>query len=244
MMITRLRLFLIIVLVASGISANAKNLKSTLNNLTESLERLSAIKKSEVLPLEEKREIQLEASKTAFNRVIDLALEELNNLKKRLEKYSGPKEQLKLVGQFIDFHQKVRNQINQDIAWEEVRAIAQEFKKWREEFYIEKVTLIVNAVTALQNQEIIKTAENRLAKVNKDIKLIKNYLRPTKWNEAEKLIVNAKNAIEEAGEINITVQKLLQEMELKEIDNLLEESIQKITEAYQNFIALGKLVKG
>ena len=80
-----LKILLTFSLLASGTFASAKISQSSLQNLQDSLDQLIIVKNSNVSS-EEKFEADLTARQAAFNRILDLNIEELGGLKKRVEK--------------------------------------------------------------------------------------------------------------------------------------------------------------
>lgn len=225
----RVTKILLIFLLLSGCSAAyAKNLKSSLNDLIESLDQLIVIKKSNSLPADEKNAIEIEARKATFSQVLDLASEEIKGLIKKLEKTKSGQSQIDQLNEYLDYYELIKGKIYQKIEAAELIDVAQRFKKWREEIYNKETEGIISFILAHQNREMIKIAEIRLGKILKDWKIIKALLKTGQWNGAEELIGKAKTLINEAKELN---QRALH-----------EQSVQKISEAYQNFIALSALV--
>lgn len=224
-----LKTLLILTLLLNGAFAGAKSAgwRTSLNNLQESLGQLVIIKSSDRLPSEERVAVDIEARKTAFNRVLDLAAEELTDLKKKLEKLTHPDrlKHLDTITEYQSYYEIIRGQINKEINLEEVVDIATKFKKWRETTYNRGAIKIIDFILVFQNQEAIKVAENRLDRIMRDFKVIKSYLMPNEWSLAEKLVDDARNLINEAkkGEVPVVTQK--------------------ITAAYKNFITLSEMVR-
>lgn len=229
---------LITLLLGSGLFVNAKTTKSSLNSLTESLEQLVVIKKSDQLSSNEKDAIEITARQATFNRVLDLIVEELENLKKRLGKINHPNKtaHVNSINEYLTYHEIIRGQINKDMSADEIIDIASKFKKWRETNYLKEISKILDFVAVFQNQEAIKTTENRLERIVRDFKTIKTYLLPAEWKLAEKLLSDARKLIEEAKAINRTA--------LESFDNaLIQQANQNLTSAYKNFIALSEMVQ-
>ena len=222
-----LKILLTISLLTSGTLTNAKISQSSLDTLQESLEQLVSIKSSSQLPSEEKQIVEIEARKTAFNRVLDLDTEELGGLRKKLEKLTNAErlKHLNTIEEYRSYYEIIRGQINKEINLVELVEIATGFKKWRETIYNKELTKIVNFILIFQNQEVIKIAENRLNRITRDFKFIKSHLMPNQWGLAEKLVDDAGKLINEAKTANVELQT------------------QKITSAYKNFIILSEMVK-
>ncbi len=234
-----LKVLLIIPLLANGYLAGAKSAdrRTSLNNLQESFDQLITIKNSQLL-LNERGAIELVARTAVFNRVLDLANEELSDLKKKLEKLSNPDrlQHLNNIKEYQSYHETVRGQINREIDLKELVDIAAKFKQWRETVYNKEIEKTINFVLVFQSQEAIKTAENRLDRIMRDFKIIKSYLMPNEWGVAEKLVDDAKNLIKEAKKINVEAQTSFNEVGI-------QTATQKIAAAYKNFIAISDMVK-
>lgn len=234
-----LKVLLIIPLLANGYLAGAKSAdrRTSLNNLQESFDQLITIKNSQLL-LNERGAIELVARTAVFNRVLDLANEELSDLKKKLEKLSNPDrlQHLNNIKEYQSYHETVRGQINREIDLKELVDIAAKFKQWRETVYNKEIEKTINFVLVFQTQEAIKTAENRLDRIMRDFKIIKSYLMPNEWGVAEKLVDDAKNLIKEAKKINVEAQTSFNEVGI-------QTATQKIAAAYKNFIAISDMVK-
>ncbi len=231
-----------------------KDLKPALNNVVESLEQLIAIKNSD-LSSTEKDSIETEAKKTAFNRILELSIEEVKNLKKKLEQFSNfPKEEFILLNQsyvsslsdYQSYYELVRQQVNKNISLNELVDLAQKLQNWRETNYHKQINKITNFILIIQNQSILQVTENRLRKISRDSKAIKSLLKITKWNEADALLEEAGGFVKKARKINDDAQDLFLNQEVKQsdskIESLIKESTENITKAYQNFINLGELV--
>lgn len=226
--------------------SHGKNLKPALNSVVESLEQLTAIKNSDLYSIE-KDNIETEAKKTAFNRILELSIEEVKNLKKKLEQFDDfSKEETSLLNQnyisslsdYQSYYELIRQQVNQNISLNEVIDLAQKLKSWRESSYHKQINKIANFILVLQNQAMLEVTENRLRKISRDSKAIKSLLKTIKWTEADRLLEEAGDLIKEARKINNDAQK----QNDSETEPLIKESTENITKAYQKFIALGELV--
>lgn len=225
-------IFLNIVVVVDG-----KGLKPALNNVVESLEQLAAIKNSDISSIE-KDGIETEAKKTAFNRILELSIEEVKNLKKKLEQFNNNQVYISNLSGYQSHYELIRQQVNQNISLNELIDLAQKLKSWREINYHKQINKIANSILIFQNQTMLKVAENRLRKISRDSKAIKSLLKPIKWNEADTLLEEAGSLIKEARQINNDAQK----QDDSKTELLIKESTENIIRAYQNFIALGELV--
>ena len=244
-----LNVIFIFFLLAIGPIVHAKSLRPALNNVIESLEQLIAIKNSDnYLSSDEKADIEVEAKKTALNKILELSIEEVKNLENKLEQFNDfSSEEISLLNQshinalsdYKSYYESIRQQVNQNISLNEVVDLAQKLKNWRENNYHKKINKIADFVLVFQNQETLKVTENRLSKILRDSKAIKSLIKPTKWAEADKLLETAKKLILEAREVNNDAQDFSLE---SKTESLVKKSTQNIIEAYQNFIALSELV--
>ncbi len=239
----------ILFLLVIGPTVHAKSLKPALNDVIESLEQLIAIKNSEnYLSSDEKANIEVEARKTALNKILELSIEEVKNLKDKLEQFDDfSSEEIGLLNQnhinalsdYESYYESIRQQVNQNIGLSEVVDLARKLKSWRENNYHKKINKIASFVLVFQNQETLKTAENRLNKILRDSKAIKSLVKTTKWGEVDKLLEVAEKLIKEAKKINNDAQNFSLDLET---ESLIKKATQNIIEAYQGFITLGKLV--
>lgn len=223
-----LRTLLLFALLGSG-GVSAKTIKSSLDDLLESIEQLTVIKNSGKAPSEEKSAVEINARTATFNRVLDLASEELKELERRMDKIDRPNQEqyANLIGEYLNYYEIIRGQINREISLNELVDIAARFKKWRETDYAKEIKKVADFVLVYQNQEMIRVAKNRLERISADFKTIRGLIMPNQWGLAEKFLADAKNLIEEAEQANSEAQK----------------KFEKITLAYKNFIMISKMIR-
>lgn len=238
-------------------------------DLVESVEDLRDAKGQEG-----EREARLKALREAVNFSIaeteDLAkkLNALSNLSEDAEKLR--EEHLKTLESLLKFQNDFLAKLdNPELTLEDIKALAAEFKKWRDEVYYPATREIIDFLLVFQAADILKIAQSRFAKITGDLRKLKfskvidvPKLQPF-LNEAgqyldeaallhgealEMLFATATAAtttpeISETATTTATVDTAADPIEERTIRDVLEEMILLIKQAYKNFIAMSDLVK-
>jgi len=123
----------------------------------------------------------------AFYKVMELSGAELQNLNKTLNdlkidnnseemnQYAQEKtEFLKTIFQFEEYNQEIKDKISEAKNITSLKSLAIEFKNWRENTYNPQAQIIVNFSLLLQQKTILDTANDRLNKIQQDVKKLEN----------------------------------------------------------------------
>lgn len=227
------------------------DIAQALENLTDSLHLLSAIKASK-RPVDPATHIT--AIQAALNRIIDLSGEEIKNLENRLSSLAAlsqdqEKTRDEYFNQLADFHlyyKTTREAINQNITLANLLKISNALKKWREASYAPAIAPMVNFSAVLQNKNTTATAARRLAGIMKDEKRIRNALSPSKEIIFSQLIKKAQGAITQATALNARAEDALASPDNHDADAIdvsVDNADALIRQAYAYFIAMSKLLK-
>lgn len=227
------------------------DITQALENLTESLYLLSAIKASK-RPIDPATHIT--AIQAALNRIIDLSGEEINNLEDRLSSLatlSDDQEKIRdeYLNQLSDFrshYETTRESINQDMPLKNLLKISNDLKAWHETSYTPVIAPLVNFSATLQNKNTIAIAARRLADIMKDAKKIRSSLSPSKEIIFNQLIKKAQGAITQATALNTRAEDALaapRNDDTGAIDVFIDNADALIRQTYTYFVAMSKLLK-
>jgi hypothetical protein len=145
-----------------------------------------------------------------FRKVLDLSTAEVKDFEFKLltvdkdEAFEPWKEEAmkSLTGAkvFIDSQKELLTD-PKSLDFSEVKAIAENFKAWREKEYLPLVSQAQNFLLVKQEAKAVGTAQARLGKITTDLKNIKQS-KVTNSSEIKKLLDGSKNLIEEAADLN------------------------------------------
>lgn len=227
-------------------------LQSDLSRLTESLDLLNSIKAG-------KRITDATPFQTALNGVLNISEEELRSVTVRIGTQSSgltDKEielQNELMGDLANLSSHVRAvriDATQKTGTSAILSLAQAFKEWRDGPYVTTMTRAIAFADVFENEDSIKAAGSRLAAILKDEKKIRDRLSGTKRTEFARLIKKAQGELRKALDLNGRAKAALipdPEKETnddeKSIDELVRQSGMLVNEAYNDFIAMSKLIK-
>jgi len=163
-----------------------------------------------------------EAKQTLILKVLNLSSLEATELRNNLknlgeleETYAESRDQfLRELDSILDYCESFKDVLADDLNLEEVMAVGDAFKDWRETNYEGEIKKIVDFVLVFQQDKTLKIAENRLEKTSKD--LAKNKTSRIK-NEASRLLGQIKSSLEDARNFNETAKALF--LPVEELDD-------------------------
>lgn len=148
----------------------------------------------------------------AFYKVMELAGAELQNLNttlndlkidnasEEMNQYIQEKtEFLKTISQFDAHNQDTKDKISKTKDITGLKSLAIEFKSWRENTYNPQAQIIVNFSLLLQQKTILDTANDRLDKIQQDVKKLEN-LGIDQINKLNSLLDKSKKDLNEANQ--------------------------------------------
>jgi hypothetical protein len=130
----------------------------------------------------------------------NLKIDNNNDKSEEMNQYTQEKaEFLKTISQFEVYNRDTKDKISKtkDIAG--LKSLAVEFKNWRENIYNPQAQIIVNFSLLLQQKTILDTANDRLNKVQQDVKKLEN-LGIDQINKLNSLLYKAKINLDEANQ--------------------------------------------
>jgi hypothetical protein len=155
-----------------------ENLKAPLGEVMNKLDELVELKDDNTLSEEEKEEKEILVRQEILNKIVDLSLLEVENLKNRINSLDLELEnQIIIAEKFLEILEKnieYSNELKEsndkkDITLEEVKNLAQEYKDWRENNYSKYVKKIFTFILVFQEKQVLKMANTRLDKIMSDL---------------------------------------------------------------------------
>lgn len=232
-------------------TASTEALQSDLSRLTESLDILNSIKAG-------KRITDATPLQTALNNILSISEEEIRSVTAQLGAQTRLSEeeasvQNSLIANLADLavHIKsVRTDTTQESGISAVISLAQKLKEWRDSPYTATMTQAVAFVSIFENEDSIKAADVRLASILKDGKKIRGILSATKNTAFMRLIKKVQGELKKAVDMNARAKAVIIPDIEKEttddkdsIDELIRQSNSLVNDAYNDFIAMSKLIR-
>ena len=231
-------------------TAPTDTLQNDLSRLTESLDLLNAIKTG-------KRPTDATSLQTALNNVITISEEEIRNVSVQLAAQSGlTDEESALRDSLITdlsslkLHAKaVRTDTTQESGISAVIALAQKFKEWRDGPYAATMRQAIRFVSVFENDASIIGASARFAAIAKDENKIRSFLALFRTTPFTRLMKEAQSKIKKATNLNTRAKAaLMPDTEQPAdhddtIDEMIRQSNTLINDAYNDFIAMSRLIK-
>ncbi len=230
----------------------ADGIQSELGRLTESLDLLTAIKAG-------KRPTDATSLQTALNDVLRLSEEEVRSVSVRLAAQDGLTDeeknlQEKLVADLAGLKlqiKSVRMDATQEAGPSAVTSIARQFKEWRDGQYAATIGEAAAFVGAFENGDAVKAANARLGAILKDEKKIRSLLPALKTAPFMRLIKKAQGELKKAADLNARAKAALipdpdtagTAEDGDSADGMASESNALVNAAYDDFIAMSKLIK-
>lgn len=144
----------------------------------------------------------------------------------------------------------VRVDTTQESGTSAVISIAQKFKEWRDGAYTATMTQAAAFVDIFENEDSIKAANARLASIMKDEKKIRGMLSGKKAGAFTHLIRRVQVGLRKAGDLNARAKAVIIPNHEKEainnedsIDEMIRQSNALVNDAYDDFIAMSRLIR-
>jgi hypothetical protein len=268
----------VITLIATGffaagtpfVHAQSEAIKEAREAVISSVNKLSEVGDRNLSPAEkEKKEISLR--KEALERIVTLSILETDEISLKLVTLtkSVPDEFIPLhnifiseTEEYLDYLALLKRNIRTLDSAEEISELAGSLKAWRETTYNPEIKKMVEFILAFQNKLILEKADERLKKINQDIK------RLGKENSSENLVQQAAVNLEKAHRANESAMEQLKEYiprtdaelsalsepvpqlmktqalpEPPTVRERIEDSLLNIRKAYKNFIEINDSIK-
>ncbi len=254
---------LLIFILILGMNQKVQAQTSILQKILEDLEEL-------VKP--EKNQISLKDQIQIFQKIIDLSLNEVKDLKIKilaLENLDPSttkflEEKIFELNEVIKYYEDQKEEIEKnkdEIDERSFKILVQEFKAWREKKYLPLIEEVSNFLLIHQIKTIEKIALNRYQKIKNDLEKLKK----KNLKGIDKLLEELEKAgrsINEALQINERAIRIFWGIEILTqtsttssmatssfeevmiIKDLVQKSLNKIKEAYEIFIEMSKQVRG
>lgn len=249
--------------------ASAQELENALKGVAEKLEEIEAIEQNKELSIEEREQLETKARKEALYRIFDLTLLEDQDLKDKLsglENLNDEQEEmreslLKIFTENENAYDEMKKRLEDAETLEDVKQLATDFKNWRKAVYDPKVKKIIAFTLVFRQKAILTITQSRFTKIASDLKKLENTKLISEQDTAEYLKKAADN-IKKAEELNQKTLELIklseenattttdllkksdgEEEEKPEAKELIEESLNNIKSAYQNFIEISGIVR-
>lgn len=197
----------------SSAHAESGAVQKAIENVKESIGDLVGAK-------DEKTSDELGLRISTFRKVLELSIAETKNFKVSLIAIETKDEDilrwknamLETLKTAAEYFEKELNWLSDNektLTSDGIKAVAEQFKKWRENNYLSEVDQIQEFLLLEQEMSAIKTAERRLLKVTGEVKKILKTKGTTKQgNELTRLLGIAVKTITESRNLNEEGQKL------------------------------------
>jgi hypothetical protein len=240
--------------------AGAQELENALKGVAEKLEEIEVIEQNKELSIEEREQLETKARKEALYQIFDLTLLEDQDLKDRLSSLENLNEEqekireslLKIFTENENAYEEMKKRLESAETLGDVKQLATDFKNWRKMVYDPKVKKIIAFTLVFRQKAILTITQSRFAKITSDLKKLENTKLISAQDTAEYL-KKASDHIKKAEELNrqaLKSVKLSEEKEFEEEEGekpeareLIEESLNNIKSAYQNFIEISGIVR-
>lgn len=191
--------------------AESNTAQKALENVKESVEMLIEAKDQN-----EANELTLRIE--TFKKVIDFSIAEAKDLKIKLLAMDEElptstvfwrESAINRLNDAINYYDDEKENIEkmEDISVEDIKSIAGQFKKWREETYIPLQNEINDFFFIEQEQNAIETANNRLKKVGDDITKLKK-AKIKNISKLEEMFKKAEKTLKESAEFHNKAEKM------------------------------------
>ncbi|MDP2650583.1 MAG: hypothetical protein Q8P04_00590 [bacterium] len=204
-------------------------------------------------------EEKLAKAKEDLTKALDLSLKKVDGLKSRLNKLNFPEssreeelknEALRNLDAYTGYYNEAKEDLEKKGSLEEVKDLAKDVKEHRDTIYTPGVEEIVRFVLVFYNEGVLGTANDRLGKIETDVKkldklgVIKEGDFRGKLDEAGKLLQEAADLQGKAKEIilSATSTDLVKEKK-PSAKNMIEDSLNNVKTVYDIFLELNQVVK-
>ncbi len=204
-------------------------------------------------------EEKLSKAKEDLTKALDLSLKKVDSLRSRLDELNFPElsreeelknEALSNLDAYTDYYGKAKEDLEKKNSLEEVKNLAKDVKEHRDTIYTPGVEEIVRFVLVFYNEDVLGTANDRLSKIETDVKkldklgVIKEANFRGKLDDADKLLQKAATLQGGAKEIilSATSTDLMKERK-PSAKEMIENSLNNIKSVYTIFLELNQAVK-
>jgi|SRR3989338_732912 len=202
--------------LSAKIAYGGNDLKSTLREVAEKIEEISAIKNNESLDKEEREKRELRARTEALAKIFELTLLEDNDLKNRLlvlknltdEQIKIKDALLKLLGENKNAYDELRPRLESAVILNQIKQLAADFKNWRRSVYNPKVEKILSFSLVFQQKNTLNIAENRLKKIQSDLQRLED-ASVIKKEDTTSLLRKAIQELNQAKNLNRQAEELV-----------------------------------
>ena len=248
-------------------------LKNTLGEISGKVENIGKIQENRGLTSQEKNIQETEARKQALSKIFEITLLENKDLKENLGAVNNLTDEeqkikialLKSLEENRPTFQLMENRLGEAETLNEIKQLASDLKNWRSSVYNPKAENISIFTLIFKQKGSIKTAGERLQKIEKDLK---NYeSAELKGDDINKLIKKSADGINNAEALNNKSEKMITEILNQKLftpiglfsklslKNLFSkntpatakkhagDALQQLQSAYQTFIDIGELAK-
>jgi hypothetical protein len=257
-------------LILPSCFALAADLNENASALNESVDALLEIKDDSALSETERGLKEIDARKKVIVEAVRLSVAEINGLKENLSKNKPAEAELKLKAasffSYLDeaaaYFESAGIKAGELTDLEEIKALANELKDYRENNYNPRLQKIVDFFLWLQIDNLISAAETRWQKINLEIKKFEKYelidpgVFSADMENAQKYLAGAKEISQEAGKMIIetnldelnpplsdadAIEKLSAEPAIKpSARELLGNSLKNLRSSYEIFVKISR----
>ncbi|MBI2594960.1 MAG: hypothetical protein HYW38_01725 [Candidatus Colwellbacteria bacterium] len=204
-------------------------------------------------------EDKLAKAKEDLTKALDLSLKKVDSLKGRLNELNFPElsreaelknEALRDLDTYADYYNKAKENLEKTDSLEGVKELAKDVKEYRDATYTPGVEKIVRFILVFYNEEVLGVANDRLGKIEADVKkldklgVIKESDFRGKLDEAGNLLGEAAKLQGEAKKIilSATSTDAVKEKKMSARD-MIEKSLNNVKTVYDIFLELNQSVK-
>lgn len=250
--------------------AQSEAIKSAREEAITTIEKIG-----EALPQNTEKEILLK--KEALEKVLNLSIVETADLLKKISELRNLEPEVvvlrdRLIITLDLFYQNIiltKDLLSQSNTLETVQSLAGSFRKWRESEYDPVVREVIEFLLAIKNNEVLKIADQRYAKISEDIEKFSGEtaaleLHRALLNHAALMLGDARQTNNQAVSaiikhstekyasenqedkrkkiMNVNIAPETNKEKVVNIRDLIEHSLKNIQIAYQDFIELNKFL--
>ncbi len=207
-------LFIAAILSSNFVYAESKPVEEALENVKDGVSDLVTAK-------DEKDSLSFPLRAETFKRVVELSLSEAKELKLKLLAFDSittsslvgnwRNEMIQDLNEALSYYERQKELKNEPQTIEEVKALAQGFKTWREENYLPLANETNEFLLVKQEEKAIEVALKRSKKINEDLlKLQKSKILAITKNlgQLNKLLLKADSLIGESKKQNEAAYQL------------------------------------
>lgn len=204
-------------------------------------------------------EEKLAKAKEDLAKALDLSLKKVDGLRSRLNELNFPEssreeelknEALRNLDAYTGYYNEAKENLEKKDSLEEVKDMAKDVKEHRDAIYTPGVEEIVRFILVFYNEEVLGTANDRLSKIETDVKkldklgVIKEDDFRGKLDEADKLLQEAADLQGKAKEIILSATSAdLVKKEKPSAKDMIEDSLNNVKTVYDIFLELNQIVK-